>query len=64
MAASDTGGSANARGGVLSFGGVPPVSRTSVAFSSGFNSTKAQGVSPHLSSGLATTAAACTAGCL
>ena len=30
----------------------------------GLSSTKAHGVSPHFSSGLATTAAACTAGCL
>ena len=35
-----------------------------VALAPGFSSTKAQGVSPHLSSGFATTAAACTAGCL
>jgi drug/metabolite transporter (DMT)-like permease len=35
-----------------------------VADCPGFNSTKAQGVSPHFSSGRATTAAACTAGCL
>jgi len=37
---------------------------SSVAFFCGANSTKAQGVSPHFSSGLATTAASETDGCL
>ncbi len=37
------------------------ISSSAVALAPGFNSTKAQGVSPHLSSGLATTAAAATA---
>ncbi len=37
---------------------------SSVAFFSGANSTKAHGISPHFSSGLATTAASETDGCL
>ena len=37
---------------------------SAVTFAPGFSSTNAQGVSPHLSSGFATTAAACTAGML
>src|SRR4051794_12133734 len=36
----------------------------SVALAPSFSSTKAQGTSPHLESGLATTAANSTAGCL
>src|SRR6185436_450846 len=39
------------------------ISSCSVTFESCFISTKAQGVSPHLESGRATTAAAITAGC-
>ena len=37
---------------------------SAVALAPGFSSTKAQGVSPHFSSGLATTAAACDRGML
>jgi hypothetical protein len=36
----------------------------SVALEPGFNWMKAHGVSPHFSSGRATTAASCVAGCL
>src|SRR5215208_310816 len=40
------------------------ISSSVVAAAPGLSSTNAHGVSPHLSSGLATTAAAPTAGCL